>query len=185
MKFTINYDLMDKINTANGIIDMKKIILKELKKQLFFLSFYTGFDILRDGVDEIQWKTNLLICSGFLIINTAIFSALESKFKNHSEYKACLDLIKLSIDLGNKLNINTNADLLKQSELKEVDYRLMSQKGIPYIKQEKYILVPAYDGLENMKKVSILQEHEIGSKEYVLSVGSPKKALELKPVFNI
>ncbi len=185
MKYIIDYDLIDKINTANGIIDMKKIMLKQLKRQLYFFSFYTGFDILSFGINDIQWKTNLLICSSFMIINSAIISALQNKYKDQNEFKACLELNKLAIDLGNKLNVNTNFDLLKQSELKEVDYRLMTQKGIPYIKQEKYILVPAYDGLENMKKVSILQEHEIGSKEYVLSIGSPKKALELKPVFNI
>lgn len=34
-------------------------------------------------------------------------------------------------------------------------------------------------------ETSILQEHNLGSKEYILSIGSPNKVLKLKPAFNV
>ena len=45
--------------------------------------------------------------------------------------------------------------------------------------EEKYILVPTNDFNNNIKNVSIKQEHIIGSTDYVLSIGSPKKELKL------
>ncbi len=41
--------------------------------------------------------------------------------------------------------------------------------------EKKYILVPTYDYLGEIQSTSILQEHVVGSKIYVLSLGSEAK----------
>ena len=43
-------------------------------------------------------------------------------------------------------------------------------------------MVPSYTFNGDIKDTSVLQEHIIGSKEYVLSLGSPKKVW--KPAYS-
>jgi len=47
--------------------------------------------------------------------------------------------------------------------------------------EKKYINVPVYDSIGDIKTVSIEQEHIIGSKQYVLSLGSPNQVRSLAP----
>ena len=76
------------------------------------------------------------------------------------------------------VNVNTSYDLLEESECYYRKYKFKFNKDkILQVLESKYILVPVYDTNGDTKKVSILQEHVIGSKEYVLSMGSPKRAL--------
>ena len=66
--------------------------------------------------------------------------------------------------------------MLLQSEVYDKRIKIdLNESKIPLLMQEKYVFVPAYgfDGKE--KEVSLLQEHEIGSRTYVLSVGEPEK----------
>ena len=80
------------------------------------------------------------------------------------------------------INISTSYELLLDSENYKTEYKLkFDEAKIPYIKQDKYINIPVYnDG--DIKEVSLVQEHVIGSKSYSLSYGSPSKVL--KPAFN-
>ena len=74
------------------------------------------------------------------------------------------------------INVKTNYDMLLKSELYEQKYKIeSSDSSIIPVKEEKYIYVPSYgfDGKE--KETSILQEHNIGSHTYTLSVGEPEK----------
>jgi hypothetical protein len=80
--------------------------------------------------------------------------------------------------------MSTSADLLKKSELIKTEYKLIHEKSMPIIHQNRYILVPTYNGLGDIKDTSILQEHEIGSKQYTLSIGSPSKKLKLAYAYN-
>ena len=73
------------------------------------------------------------------------------------------------------INVKTNYDMLLESELYEKKYKVEKTDSLFAIKEEKYIYVPSYgfDGKE--KDTSILQEHDIGSGIYALSVGEPEK----------
>ena len=76
------------------------------------------------------------------------------------------------------VNVNTSYNLLEESECYYRKYKFKFNKDkILQVLESKYILVPVYDTNGDTKKVSILQEHVVGSKEYVLSMGSPKRAL--------
>lgn len=79
--------------------------------------------------------------------------------------------------LLNTVNVNTSYDLLEESECYYRKYKFKFNKDkILQVLESKYILVPVYGINGDTKKISILQEHVVGSKEYVLSMGSPKKA---------
>lgn len=184
MKFPINYDLLEKVNSANGNVNVEKIMLEEVKKLIKLYGFYTAVDIVmrRDG--GIGWVKIFLSCAVFFASTVTVKTVFDYKFKDKIEKSACLELTKLVVQMGNNLNINTSLELLKQSELIKVEYKIIYQKYDFKIQQDKYILIPAYDGLGDIKDASILQEHEIGSEQYVLSIGSPKRSVALKYAFN-
>ena len=184
MKLINNYDLMDKIQGANGVISYQKILLKELKKQVLFYGAFAIFDLAVASNHEVQWLTNTTICSTFLLANVVVRTVLETKFKDTIQYKSFLELTKLSLQLAD-LNINTNPFLLKEAEVIQTDYKVrFNEKYRPILEQNKYILVPSYDSIGEVKDTSIIQEHNVGSKEWILSIGSPEKRLKLSPVFG-
>lgn len=73
------------------------------------------------------------------------------------------DLEELIFDL----NIYTELGLLINSE--EYDSYINPVMTFPFLKEKKYIRVPTYDG-----EVSLLQEHTLGHKKYILSKGKPE-----------
>lgn len=178
MKIVINYDLLEKINSANGHLNLQRIMLNELKTQALFFGAFTGIDVITFMKDGLHWKTNLAICSSWFAFRTIMTAMVEHKYKERFELLAYLELAKLSLKLNN-LNVNTSPKLLQKSELSTTEYKFVNDKFLPTIQQNKYILVPTYDGLGGIKDTSILQEHEIGSKQYVLSIGSPSRSFKL------
>ena len=95
--------------------------------------------------------------------------------------KSDSDLKKLIPQL-NQLNISTNFEKILKSEEYEREYKLQKEDGkLPEFQEHKYIMMPCYDlysGNNNAdREVSIHQEHVVGSKQYVLSLGSPTKTV--------
>lgn len=68
--------------------------------------------------------------------------------------------------------------LLKDAEVIQTNYKvnLRDKNKLPFLKQEKYIEVPLCNGYKEI----LLQEHNIGSKNYELSVQEPTKKMSLK-----
>ena len=81
-------------------------------------------------------------------------------------------------------NIDTTYEKLLESKVYKRKYKL-AMEGAPGIIRERYIYVPTYDynGLENT--TSILEEHRIGTRKYVLTLGSPKKKLAFKYAYGM
>lgn len=90
----------------------------------------------------------------------------------------------LSLDLT-KQHVKTSLELLLDSKMydKKSNF-ILTEKGISGIMQKKYINVPSYNN-GNIEETSIVQEHKIGTKKYVLSLGSPTKAKVFKPAYGI
>lgn len=83
-----------------------------------------------------------------------------------------------------QININTNYELLLNSYKYETEYEFeFNKSSFPHLIQKKYIMVPAIQDGEEIE-VSVLQEHIIGSKDYVLSKGKPNLQKRLKLVPN-
>ena len=90
-------------------------------------------------------------------------------------YKSSNKLKKIVSQLKD-INVSTEYNMLLNSELYEKTNKIeFDENKKPFLMQEKYIYVPSYGFNGKEKETSILQEHEIGTKEYFLSVGEPEK----------
>lgn len=88
------------------------------------------------------------------------------------------DNLKKLVSQLEDLNVSTDYDLLLKSEVYDKKYKVeINKEQLPHLAESKYIFVPSYTYNRDKKDTSILQEHIVGSKEYILSLGSPKKVL--------
>ena len=184
MKIINYYDLMNEIDIANNGYDLKRIILKSLKLYALMNGCYLGTNLISGSDTGMQIVRNLMSGSGGAIMYGAVLSMKEKNNKDENEHLALLELERLAFRLA-ELNVHTTSDLLKKSEVMQTDYKVaLDEQHLPIVEQSKYILIPSYDTLGDIKSSSILQEHNIGSEEYILSKGSPKRVLNLAPRHN-
>jgi len=173
MKLIINYDFIDAVRNANDSYNIYKIARNSKKEWSYLVPFWTVIDyaIWKNIPDTITW---LNIQLGIDILSRT----LENKITGIDKYeiKACKNLKQL-VSHFNDLNISTDYDLLLQSELYKKNYNIgLSDEKLPFLKEAKYIYVPCYKYDGDVEVTSIQQEHVIGSREYVLSLGSPKSS---------
>lgn len=110
---------------------------------------------------------------------------LFAKYTGKTKEKIAMEeLCDLSLKL-NQLNIKISGELLLDSiEYYKEHKFVLSENGIPGVMQNKFINIPVYnDG--DIEETSILQEHKIGTRQYVLSLGSPNKYRLFKPAYNV
>lgn len=183
LKLVINYDMMDKIYEAKGENKLKLVYKKYSKMPIIMYPIIAGtiFDLgnIYKGV-EVSFSTfHVALEIGLFFVGIpAIHFGLEkldvSKFGKKSFQQTATDEIKnLSIQLNNQ-NIKTTPELLLDSAVYHKKYKL-AMEGIPGIIRERYINVPTYGFNNNIEETSILEEHRIGSKDYILTLGTPKK----------
>ena len=184
MKLIVNYDLLNKIKESKTGMNLQKNIINELRIQSFALSLGCVIDLLILGKPYVF--NNLLFCGMYFIPGFVMLNIIDKAFQVNNKRRANMELTLLSARLNNNLKINTNLDLIKESGVYKTEYKIIKNKdNIPVIKQDKYIMIPTYNGMGDITETSVLQEHNLGSKEYILSIGSPNKVLKLKPVFNV
>lgn len=186
MKVVTDFDLMNEIATAENALSFdahKKGLTKTLKTVGALYGIWTGIDLMNPS-HGIKWKANTMIG----LIDFSLFELtdllLHVKYKDEIEAEAYLKLVKLTLQLAD-MGVNTSFELLKDSEVDSTKYEIrLNERQLPVIKQNKYILVPTYDSPGKIGNTSLLQEHDIGSDKYVLSLGSPKKVRKLSPAFS-
>lgn len=183
----INYDLMHKIYEAQG----KKKLPKNFKT--FAVSIYPVGTALTSLIDNASIDTTVVAVALATAISYGSVTIMEHMM--HKLYRsigimtfsdiAALQLLILSTDL-NKQNVKTNVDLLLDSKVYHKEYKfILNKKGIPGIIQRKFFNVPVYDYDGKVTETSLLQEHKMGSRQYVLSLSSPTKTKELKPLYGV
>ena len=176
MKLCINYDFFNAVLDVNeGFTPMK--IVRNNKKIIGYwylpvltMLNYSGFKNLKD--------TCLLTILEFGIFLGTILS--YNLITGIDEYKddAKYNLKNLAVKLKD-LYVKTDYDLLVKSELIKRKYKInIDEENVSALMELKYVLVPTYDFNGNIKDTCILQEHPVGTNQYVLSVGSPKKELK-------
>ncbi len=177
MKIEINFDLLDKAREAKTGFSLNRTVRYVIPRTIAASAGYAALELATSASPE-------KILNGvpiFLLLYGAPFL-----IANGMLYKRWKDLsireLRILSKLLSDININTSYELLLDSENYKTEYKLkFDESKIPYIKQDKYINIPVYnDG--DIKEVSLVQEHVIGSKKYSLSYGSPSKVL--KPAFN-
>ena len=170
MKININYDLMEKIVEAKkGIrlqqINRESLLILALGSPVVFLFHHNLSDILKTFVN-----TGVIAYTSRLSSNLILSPMIKDMAKR--------DLIVLSLMLT-EINVNTTGESLLDSYKYKTEYEVKrNEKNLPILEQRKYIMVPTEDA---NGEVSLLQEHIIGTKDYSLSYGSPKKVLKLVP----
>lgn len=181
MKLLINYDFFEEILNAKEPVGPLKIIRNNKRRWAKFnLPLYTAFNFAF-GNNITQNLCLLAIQFGLLTTIESISSLITKKICGEDFYtaKAIVNLKKLLIQL-NDLNIKTDYDLLLDSKPYKREYKIkLNEKKLPIVLESKYIMVPTYNFNGDVKDTSILQEHVVGSKKYVLSLGSPKKQFKL------
>lgn len=182
--------MISKINEAKG----KYKLIRCYKKNKLTGAVTAGF-IIRNGIyiyngigsigknlgDTIYW---LVYYFALVPIIDNIFENIRKKIGNTSYQERAIDDLKgLAQQLRNQ-NIDTTYEKLLESKVYKRKYKL-AMEGAPGIIRERYINVPTYDynGLENT--TSILEEHRIGTRKYVLTLGSPKKKLAFKYAYGM
>ena len=179
MKILINYDMIDYVKNVNTPLGPLKVVRDNKKRWVKFnLPLYAAFDylVLKDI------KTTI----AFLPIqfaSVAVAQAMLHKYMgvdaiaNKSEY-----YLKQLITKLKDINIETDYDLIKKSSLDGRKYNIrINENKLPELVESKYILVPSYNYNGQVKESSLLQEHVVGSNNYVLSSESKQKVL--KPAF--
>ena len=190
LKLVINYDMISKINEANG-----KYRLMRCYKRNMFTGTLATINIVADTVylcngigNPSRNISNIIFwLTWYLGVVPVIDYSVQSMKKrtNRNTYKdyAIADLKKLAQQLRNQ-NIDVTYENLLKSNVYHRKYKL-DMEGAPGIIRERYINVPIYDYNGMKATTSILEEHRIGSRKYVLTLGSPKKKTVLKPAFGM
>lgn len=180
MKIKTNFDILDIIdNSKNGISGGK--LMTEAAKEFPLLFFAPIVPFTLGILKDSEVLTDLIMLGGSTA-SIYVFSSISSKFiKQDTINKAEDDLQKIVNELV-YLEVKTSKELLKESKVNEVDYKIeyVDNSRLPKLKQYKYIDIPLSNGYEE----TLLQEHVIGDKNYELSVNSPIKKENFKLVKN-
>lgn len=177
MKLVINYDLINKINDANRGYSLIRATKRALIPTSMVIPLTFGLNMIS------SFPLNELpeLMSSVFILESGIWGTLELSVSRLTCINSTNDLKRL-VEILRNININTDYELLMESYAYHTDYEFNFKEDtlLPSIEQKKYIMVPVYDNGEE-SKLSILQEHTIGKKEYYLSVGEFKKVRKLVP----
>jgi len=184
MKIVNDYDLIEKINKSKGKIDLLKIILRSMAWVAPVCGLNHLFNLSIDffkyiAVDPLKF----LLIHYFITVTTAVLSKIYVDKSRKCVISFNNDLLKLLNKLRES-GIKTDLELLNDSKEDLVEYKFINEDARLRLRENKYILIPTNDGFGGVKDVSVLQEHNIGSKVYVLSLGSPKKCAKPVRVYN-
>ncbi len=166
MKLIINYDLMNEIIKANKGFDLKRFN----SKMELFIGIVSAVNLTTFFATERLSPTGMILD---LLYGAFVFGSSEVISKDFNQMIADKRLNSLSSSLT-KINIYTSLENIKQARLYKTQYKISHDEKVA-IQQNKFFMLPT-DGTFNADEVSLLQEHTIGTNEYVLSMGEPKKA---------
>lgn len=173
MKLVINFDFFNTIcninEPFNGFRIIKDRSIRFSKTTMPFLFLLDCAFLDCNFISVFNWLfLQYLIDLGYGIVDC--MDCDEEDYKK-SDIKKIMSLVKSFRDI----NISTDYELLLQSQLYSKNYNINTKvKGLFDILEEKYFEVFVYDYKGDIDTVSIKQEHVVGSKEYVLSLGKPK-----------
>ncbi len=166
MKLDINYDLIEKIKEANTGISLVNSNKRVLKRTASCMPICALFNIADGNLGLIM--IDMFMLSGMFLSNETLKIML---LRNIRQKIAEQDLNELLGKLQT-IDVRTNYENLTGANLYKTEYSFNSDKN--RLEQRKYINIPVSDKW-GVKNISICQEHMIGSKEWSLSIGSPKE----------
>lgn len=176
MKIQTNYDLLNKVVESEKGFTLNKIA----KYVGICTSASIVIDMALSSIIQEPPEKFILDVVFYAWFHTLCGTAVHKSVSGIGKLKANRDLIILILKLY-RLNILTDLNLINKSYAYHTEYKIVDgEKGIPVLKQNKYIMLPVYENGEE-SEVSILQEHIIGTKTYELSQEEPPKKLKFAP----
>lgn len=175
MNQIVYFDLYNSIKDVQEGFTISKILRNNNR-------LLTGLSGLVSLVFAIEFKEKffktLPIGEIMLLIDCVLTNYIEYAFDGDTYKKNAERRLIIGSFALNNMNVSTSDKLLKEADCYHRVYNLKfnKEKTLQVI-ESKYILVPAYNAIGDITNVSILQEHVVGSNEYVLSLGTPKKVL--------
>lgn len=166
MKLVINYDLINEIKKAKTGINFKRFN----EKLGIFSSIVLALNLTHLAIAHEVAPTNIAYGLPYALI---LYGGTEYATRDQNKKEADIRLKSLESSLT-KINIYTDSESLKNAKLYKIKYKLVRDKN-PAIEQTKFIMIPT-SGTLNPDEISIQQEHIIGTDEYILSIGEPKKS---------
>jgi hypothetical protein len=181
MNLVLDFDVVNAIKDVNEKYSVMKIIRNKKGIWIKTMPFIFAVDYLIGG-KRVFLVIPIHLFWYFLLDFTLEFTT-NYKFGDPYESISQIRLILLSSSLSD-INVNTSYELIKEAECYKKVYNLrFNDKKIPQLVESKYILLPTYGFDGEIIEESLVQEHVVGSKTYVLSKGSPSKVL--KPAFSM
>lgn len=172
MKIKINQDLLESTCLSKNGININKTISHSFIKGLMWATPAAG-------LIEVEGEHKLLlltILGAAYALYPLINILYQSLFKKECQEEFGKELNSVASKLKN-LRVHTNKELLEQASIVKKDYKLvLDNNSIPHIKENKYIAIPT----DNDSTIELLQEHNIGSKDYELSVSGRTKQKKLE-----
>lgn len=173
MKINVNYELMSKIGEAKKGFNVHRVS-KKIGTIMGFMSlvaYIISPNDIREIIESITYSFTL--CSA-----QSISLELAGSFSNREKAQEELRILASRL---NAIDVHTDLELLLEAEKYKTQYKIAFSDGIvPKVMQNKYIMVPTC----NDEEVSLLQEHVICTRDYVLSVGEPQKQKQYRLAYN-
>ena len=182
MKIITDFDFCNAVKDVNETLLPIKVIRNNQKKYACLLPVYSSIILIIQkftDLDVRRFIISLINAYGYLLsfdmLGQLIVKLINEQHNDLYTEKAIENLKRLVVLLS-EINVSTNYDKLLESELYEKKYCLDTEdRTMPVIMSKKYIYVPAYDCDGEEKTVSILQEHVLGTKVFVLSQDEPDR----------
>lgn len=169
MKIAVNFDLMDKAMEAK-----KGFSLKKYSKAIGMCMAFVSPLLVIDATVGQKTPLEMIARTGGIFLYYCLYFWLSQKARaGLTKDRAENELRQLSYKLKD-IFVDTNSDLLQDSECYKREYSVKFDKVLPKIEERKYLHVPVNNDWGNNSR-SLLQEHIVGSREYALSHGEPKE----------
>ncbi len=176
MNIVINYDFIKAIKDANDGFTLQKIVRNNKNIWLSInLPLISLMEYLINKDEVMKYLPRDLLLNMLICLEIDLFTYLINgdRYKKRADNR--LDYLTSMLE---ELNIKTSPNLLKKSVCYHTINNLkINENRLPQIIESKYILVPCYDYKNDIKETSLVQEHTVGSKKYILSIGSINKVL--------
>ncbi len=177
MNIVINYDFFNAIKDAREPYGPFKIVRNRQKLYTnIILPMTIGFNLGMPVTHIIKsyCGTTLFLISFETLFDFMFSAANKSEidmFKDDANSKLQVLLPRL-----HDINVKTDYDKLLESQLYARKYKVqLNEDKIPSLIEKKFVLVPSYNFGGEETETSIMQEHVVGSHEYVLSVDEYKQ----------
>ncbi len=184
-----DFGLFEKMTDCNDTLNYKRILQKTLYRTIIWSGGTLGVtSVVKGDAGFINLKNILTYSVLFLGLCFLECRGAEIKEKNNKTARQKnLEEFEDFVNGLSHLEVNTDTDLIKNSEVNTSEYSVYFRNFIPRIAKKKYILVPSKSpyNIKEVFDISIVQLHEMGDDRYIYYKDEPHgKKKKLVPRTN-